>query len=135
MISYKNLVLIGTSHIAKESIETAKTEIQKIQPSVIALELDKARLQGLITKEKGKITLKHIRQIGLKSYIFARVGEYAERKLGNIVEVSPGQDMLTAYETGKLVNAKIALIDQDIQTTLKRFSKEVTWTEKGKFLI
>ena len=82
MQSYKNLFLIGTSHIAKESIETAKTEIKKIMPEIVALELDKTRLNAIITKEKGRITIKYIKQIGLKGYLFAKFGQYAENKLG-----------------------------------------------------
>lgn len=135
MIVYKNLVLIGTSHIAQESIETTREEIKKLHPTVVALELDKSRLQGLITKEKGDIGLKHINQIGIKGYLFAKFGHYVEQKLGKIVGVSPGQDMLSAYEAGKSINAKIAVIDQDIQITLKKFSKEVTWREKIKFFL
>jgi len=135
MQSYKNLVLIGTSHIAKESIDTARAEIQKIRPSIVALELDKNRLHGLITKEKGNITLKHARQIGLKGYLFAKIGHFVEIKLGKMVGVSPGEDMLAGYETGKAINAKVALIDQDIQVTLKKFSKEITWKEKFRLVM
>lgn len=135
MQSYKNLVLIGTSHIAKESVDTARIEILNISPNVVALELDRNRLQGLITKETGKITIKHARHIGLKGYLFAKIGHIIEYKLGKMVGVSPGEDMLTGYETAKKIKAKIALIDQDIQITLKNFSKEITWKEKFRFFL
>src|SRR3989338_10942131 len=135
MQSYKNLFLIGTSHIAKESIETAKTEIKKIMPEIVALELDKTRLNAIITKEKGRITIKYIKQIGLKGYLFAKFGQYAENKLGKIVGVSPGEDMLAGYETAKEIKAKVVFIDQEIEKTLKKFSKEVTWKEKIRFVL
>ena len=47
----------------------------------------------------------------------------------------PGSEMLKAIGLAKKKNIKIALIDQDIEITLRRFSKELTWKEKMNFLI
>jgi len=134
MQSYKNLYLIGTSHIAKESVEEVETVITKEKPSIVALELDKARFESLMSKEKGKLRLYHIRQIGFKGYVFAKVGEYVERKLGNYVGVSPGSEMLKAAEVAKKNNFRIALIDQRIDITLRNFSRDITWMEKFRFV-
>src|SRR3989344_1220747 len=134
MQSYKNLYLIGTSHIAKESVEEVETVITKEKPSIVALELDKARFESLMSKEKGKLRLYHIRQIGFKGYVFAKVGEYVERKLGNYVCVSPGSEMLKAAEVAKKNNFRIALIDQRIDITLRNFSRDITWMEKFRFV-
>ena len=38
------LKIIGTSHIAKESVEEVKDTILKEKPDIIALELDRKRL-------------------------------------------------------------------------------------------
>lgn len=134
MVVYKNLVLIGTSHIAKQSIDEVTDNIRKIKPDIIALELDSGRYHALVNKQVGRISFKHIKIIGFKGYLFAKVGEYAEKKLGSFVGVSPGDEMLKASEVGKENNCKIALIDQKIEVTLKRFSKEITWKEKFRFV-
>jgi len=42
--------------------------------------------------------------------------------------------MKKAVELAKKHKMKIALIDQDIEITLKRFSKSLTWKEKGNFV-
>lgn len=135
MQSYKNLVLIGTSHIAIASVREVEENIERVKPNVVALELDNNRYSALINKEVGRLSLKHIRIIGVKGYVFAKVGEYAERKLGSFVGVNPGDEMLKAAEIGKKNGSKIALIDQNIEVTLKKFSKEITWKEKFRFFI
>ena len=44
------------------------------------------------------------------------------------------KERLTQQMPKKVKNAKIALIDQDIEKTLKRLSEEITWKEKGRFV-
>ncbi len=134
MKTYKNLVLVGTSHISKESIKEVEEIIIKLKPKIVTLELDERRLKGLLTKEKGKLSIKAIRQIGIKGYLFGKLGHYAEHKLGKYVGVIPGEEMITAYNTAVKLGIKVALIDQNIEITLKRFSKEITWKEKFTFL-
>ncbi len=135
MIAYKNLVLVGTSHIAKQSIEEVEKTIKELKPESVALELDGARFNALINKEVGRLKVRHITLIGVKGYVFAKIGEFVERKLGKFVGVSPGSEMLKAAEVAKENNCKIALIDQKIEVTLKKFSKEITWREKFRFLV
>ncbi len=133
MLRYQNITLLGTSHIAIESIEAVKATIQQEKPSIVAIELDRARLNALLNDDRKKPQLRVIRRIGIKGYIFARIGFYVEHKLGSIVGVSPGTEMLTAYKLAQETHARIALIDQPIDITLRRFSKALTWKEKFRF--
>lgn len=129
MKSYKNLTIIGTSHISIESVKQVESILLKIKPDIIALELDPIRFQALLKPEK-KIKLQDIRKIGLKGFLFNIIGAYIQKKLGEIVKVKPGSEMKKAIKTAKKLNSKIYLIDQDIRTTLKKLSKEFTWKEK-----
>ena len=133
MQAFENLILIGTSHISRESIEEVERIIKKEKPVVVALELDKGRFYALTNKVKGRIGLKEIKSIGFKGYLFAKLGEFIERKLGGRVGVSPGQEMLKAAQVAGANKCKIALIDQKIEITLKNFSREITWKEKFRF--
>lgn len=132
-MNYKNLVFLGTSHIAKQSLDEVKSRIETEKPDIIALELDKKRLVALMQKQR-KIEFKIIKKIGIKGFIFSLFVAWAERKLGKIVGVAPGSEMNLAVRLAKKNNMKIALIDQDIEITLKRLSKELTWKEKWNFL-
>ena len=51
-MKYKNLTIIGTSHIAKQSLDEVKEEIETNKPDIVAIELDKNRLQALFQKKK-----------------------------------------------------------------------------------
>jgi len=96
-MQYKNLLLVGTSHVAKESIEDVRRSIEFYKPDIIALELDKKRLPALMQKKKGKISLRGIRKIGFKGFVFSLIGEWVERKLGEKVNIKPGTEMKTAF--------------------------------------
>jgi len=134
-MEYKNLILLGTSHIAKQSLDDVKKAIEDKKPDIIALELDKKRLYALLHKKKGKISIYNIRTIGLKGFLFSLLGAWVEKKLGEYVGVTPGSEMITAIKLAKKHKSKIALIDQDIEITLKRFSKALTWKEKWHFIV
>src|SRR3989338_2702256 len=129
-MEYGNLTIIGTSHIARQSLKDVEEAIIKKNPDIIALELDKKRLYSLIHKPEGKISIYSIRRIGLKGYIFSLIGAWAERKLGKMVGVSPGSEMKNAINLAKKGRMEIALVDQDIEITLKRFSQTLAWRER-----
>ncbi len=134
-MKYKNLTIIGTSHIAYQSVKDIEEAILKSKPDIIAIELDKKRLYGLLYKGKKKaISLRDIRRIGIKGFLFSLIGGYIQQKLGNKVGVMPGSEMLTAVRLAKKNNIKLALIDQDIEVTLKRFSKCFIWKEKFRLV-
>ena len=131
-MNYKNLMIIGTSHIAKQSLEDVEKAIEGWKPDIVALELDNRRLYSMFRKP-GKIRLYDIKRIGIKGFIFSLIGAWAEKKLGNMVGVAPGSEMKNAVRLARKNNIKVALIDQDIEITLKRFSKSLTWKEKWNF--
>ena len=133
-MKYKNLVFLGTSHIARQSLEEVKSYIEKEKPDIIALELDKRRLQALMQRGPRKIELRNIKHVGLKGFLFSLFGAWAEKKLGKLVGISPGSEMRQAVRIAKKNKTSIALIDQDIEITLKRLSKSITWKEKWNFL-
>ncbi|MDP6600488.1 MAG: TraB/GumN family protein [Candidatus Woesearchaeota archaeon] len=133
-MKYKNLTIMGTSHIAKQSLEDVEKEIENKKPDIIALELDQRRLYSLF-KKPGKIRIYDIKRVGIKGFIFSLIGAWAEKKLGKIVGVAPGSEMKKAAGLARNYDIKIALIDQDIEITLKRFSKSLTWKEKWNFIV
>ncbi len=130
-----NLKIIGTSHIAKQSINEIKTAVKEDKPDLIAIELDLQRASALMSVEKSKIGLTDILKIGIKGYLFVKIGQYVQQKLGKLVGIAPGSEMKTALKLARKEKIQIALIDQPIQITLKNFSKSLTWKEKFRFVI
>lgn len=127
--------IIGTSHISPESIKKVENVILKEKPDIVAVELDRKRLFALLQKGKRqKLRFRDIKRVGFKGWMFAQIGAWAERKLGAKVGVSPGAEMLKAIAAAQQIGAKIALIDQDIEITLRKFSKSLSWKEKWTFV-
>ena len=109
-MKHRNLTIIGTSHIAQQSLDEVKKAIEKDKPDIVALELDKNRLYALMHKKKGKISIYNIRKIGFKGFLFYLIGAWAEKKLGEYVGVSPGSEMKKAVKLARKNNAKIIVV-------------------------
>lgn len=123
MKSIHNLTIIGTSHIAEESVKEILKTIKNEKPDIIAVELDKNRLTSLTSKKKSHLSIKSIKQIGVSGFLFAAFAGMVQKKLGKVVRIQPGEDMLTAIKEAEKQKAKIALIDQNIAITLKKISR------------
>lgn len=134
MVVWQRITLIGSSHISKDSLRDAEQAIREVTPHIVALELDKGRFVSLMHPETQR-KLPSLRLIGLKGYVFARIGQYAQKKLGDVVGVSPGSEMKHAALVAHELGLRIALIDRPIQHTLKRLSSSLTWKEKWHFLV
>ncbi|MBI2105366.1 TraB family protein [Candidatus Woesearchaeota archaeon] len=127
----RNLTIIGTSHIAKQSIEEVKEIIEKTRPEIIALELDVKRFHRLVSKEKTKLKFSDIRK---KGFLLNLIGAYIERYLGKKVGVMPGAEMKEAIHLARKHKIKLALIDQDIEITLRKLKARFTLKEKLRLL-
>jgi len=134
-MKYKNLSIIGTSHIAKQSLDEVKKAIEDENPAIIALELDKKRLYALMSSKKEGVRIYNIFRVGFKGFLFSLIGAWAEKKLGEYAGVMPGSEMKQAVRSARKNKVKIALIDQDIEVTLKKLSKNLTWREKWNFVV
>ena len=130
---YKNLILIGTSHISMQSVKEVEHNILAHKPQIIALELDSERFYALTHKRK-KLNMKDIFKLGFQGFLINMFGSYIEKKLGEIVNTEPGAEMKTAIKLAKQTRIKIALIDQDIRITLAKLSKRITLREKFRFI-
>jgi pheromone shutdown-related protein TraB len=135
IIKYKNLVIVGTSHIAKESITEVEQSIEKEKPIFVALELDNNRYNSLISGEQRDVSYKYIKEIGFGGYLLLKIGHYIETKLGLSIGSTLGGEMIKAADTASKYNCKIVLIDQEIKKTLKNFSENFNWKEKLKIIL
>jgi len=132
MVKYKNITIIATSHIAKESIDQVKNEIKKIKPDIIAIELDHTRLKALLSKKK-KIT-SSIYKLGFRGFIFNLIGASIEKHLSKHTGILPGSEMKTAIKLAQKYNIKLALIDQPINITINNLVSQITPIEKLRFI-
>ncbi|MBI2148003.1 TraB/GumN family protein [Candidatus Woesearchaeota archaeon] len=132
---YKNIILLGTSHISRQSVESIAASVDEKKPDIIAVELDQKRLHALLQPVRPSVSWHSLRRVGLNGTVFALIGSYVQHKLGKLVGLAPGSDMLEAVKLARTRRIRLALIDQDIEVTLSRLSKQLTWREKARFLL
>ncbi len=136
----ENVVLVGTSHIAKESVDNVAAVIDHFHAAgscVVGVELDKQRFYSLVSGQKQAtiFSLENIKRFGFKGFVFAMLASIFTEKLAKVVGAKPGDDMLSAIRTAKKCDLVIALLDQPIQITLRHFSQKLTWKEKWHFFV
>ena len=135
-----NLTIIGTAHVSEKSVDEVRNTILECEPDIVAVELDAARYQNLLNEKNGVQQDKEIkiREIlkgnNFTMFLVSGFLSYFQKKIGDEVGVKPGSEMLAAAEAATEAGAKVALIDRDIQITLKRALNRMSFWEKAKFI-
>lgn len=131
-----NIILLGTSHVSRQSAREIKETIEKYKPEVVAIELDINRLKTLLSsknQKKKSSTYKTIKQVGVGGYLFAQIASFVQQKVGQSLNIDPGVDMKQAYTIARDKKIITALIDIDIKETLKKISKISTFRKLKLF--
>lgn len=134
-----SLEIVPTAHISDKSVETVREVIHNNKPEIVAIELDIKRYNALLDEARGikreqKFDLKTmLKDSNLIVMIVSSFLSSMQRRMGAEVGVSPGSEMLEAAKIAQEVNADIALIDRDIQITLKRTINGMSFREKLSF--
>ena len=131
-----NIILVGTAHISRESIEEVKQVIEEYKPDIVAVELCKKRYEAIVNKDKWENTpvsklLKSNNAYLLLAQTFL---SSIQRKLGKEYGVEPGSEMIAAMDEAKKQGVKVALVDRDISVTLKRAWRKMGFREKLRLI-
>lgn len=135
-----SLEIVGTAHISEKSVDSVRETIYERKPEIVAIELDWGRYQRLVEESNGiireeKMDLKSIlKSSNLIVTLVTAFLSNAQKRMGENVGVKPGSEMLEAAKIAQEVNAEIALIDRNIQVTLKRTINGMSLKEKLTFL-
>ena len=124
------LRLLGTAHIATASVEAVMEQIAVYQPDIVAVELCQGRYETLISDRRldKEGLLKVVKEGKAPMVLLQSMLSAEQRKLGLDEGQQPGAELLAAVNIGKEAGCEIALVDRDIQVTLRR-----AW-RKMKFL-
>lgn len=134
-MSIQHITIVGTNHISTESLEVIKKEFLSLRPEIIAVELDKRRLETLLNPQpEGKVSVRAIRQVGVQGFLFLLFGRWMQKKLGRVAGMQPGKEMLYAVELARNNNLNLALVDRPLEITIRRLFKKLTWKERFRFV-
>lgn len=134
--------IVGTNHISEDSYDEVKNMADRIDPDGVAVELDKSRYTKLINTD-GKIEDKSIKDIlkgtrgkGVKSRLLMLVLTQIQSKVADMVGADfLGRDMLAGHEVAKERDIPLALVDRDINKTLRNFSDSMSFKELFVLLV
>jgi len=132
----ENLRLLGTAHIATSSVEAVRHQIAEYQPDVVAVELCKSRHDALVSDRRldKEGLLKVIKEGKAPMVLMQSMLSAEQRKLGINEGQQPGAELLAAVQAADEVGCEVALVDRDIQTTLRRAWKRMKFREKWRLL-
>ncbi len=126
------VIVVGTAHVSKRSIEEVIKTIEEVKPQAVAVELDFKRFMALQGKHQDVSVADVIRRGDVFLVLFQLLLSYFQRKVGEEYGVKPGQEMLVAIEKAREIGADVLLIDRDIAITFKRFWQSLSLLEKIK---
>ena len=124
----KEIILLGTAHVSKESVELVSSVIEEEKPDTVCVELCQSRYQSILQNDRWREMniVKVIKE--KKSFLLLSNLLLAsfQKRIAKKLDVKPGEEMIKAVEAGKAVGAGIHLADRDIRITLSR-----TWRIMG----
>ncbi len=132
----KEIILVGTAHVSKESAELVKQVILSEKPDTVCLELCATRLASLRDKEKWRNMniVKVIREKKTLMLLMNLMLASFQKKIAEKFDILPGQEMINALEAGEETGAKIIPVDREIQVTLSRVWRSMGVWEKIKLM-
>lgn len=116
------IYIVGTAHVSRKSVELAESTIREIKPDVVAVELCEPRFTSLRDPDRWKNTdIVQIIKEG-KTYVLLAQLVLAgfQKKLGEHLQVKPGEEMMKAVSVAEELSIPIALVDREVKITLKR---------------
>ncbi|WP_053219489.1 TraB/GumN family protein [Virgibacillus senegalensis] len=136
-VNDKEIILIGTAHVSKQSAEQVKEVIKAEQPDAVCVELDEQRYQSIsegskwadtdifrIIKEK-KATLL-LMNLAISSF---------QKRMAKQFGINAGQEMIQGIQSAKEIDAELVLADRNIQTTFSRIWHGVGFFGKAKLML
>lgn len=135
-VGTKELILVGTAHISKESALLVRQVIEQESPDCVCIELDEKRYESL-AKRKSWVNL-NLKEIIYRKQLSTLLANLVlasyQKKLGDQLGMQPGTELLEAAKAAETMNIPIALCDRDVRVTMRRAWKSTSLWKKGYLL-
>ena len=124
----KEVILVGTAHVSKESAELVEEVIRDEAPDTVCIELCESRYQALSQPTRWQDTdlIKVIREKKAFLLLSNLMLASFQKRIGQKLGIKPGEEITRAIQAAERIGAHIHLADRDIRTTLSR-----TWRSMG----
>jgi pheromone shutdown-related protein TraB len=132
----REIILIGTAHVSRESIAEAAEVIREEKPDQVCVELDAGRYNSISQKDDWeRLNVVKVFREGKGFLLMANlVLSGFQRRMGSELGVKPGEEMITAINTALELGIPYAFCDREVQTTLRRAWARCGFWSKSKLL-
>ncbi|MFJ5761505.1 TraB/GumN family protein [Neobacillus sp. NPDC093182] len=132
----KEIILIGTAHVSKQSVAQVKEVIDREQPDSVCIELDEQRYKSIMEGSKWRETdiFKVIKEKKATLLIMNLAISSFQNRLAKQFDTKPGQEMIQGIESAKEIGAELVLADRNIQITFSRIWGNVGVWGKAQLL-
>jgi pheromone shutdown-related protein TraB len=132
----KEIILIGTAHVSRESADLVAETIMAERPDTVSLELCAPRYQSMIKKDHW-LDMNIIKVIKEKKAFLLLANLLMasfQKRLAKKMDIRPGEEMIQAARAAEAIGAEIHLADREIRVTLSRAWRVMGAWEKVKLL-
>lgn len=135
-IDEKEIILIGTAHVSKQSAEQVKEVIEREQPDTVCVELDEQRFQSIREENKWKDMdiFKVIKEKKASLLMMNLLISSFQKRMAKQFGIKPGQEMIQGIDSAEEAGAELVLADRNIQITFARIWKNVGFMGKAKLM-
>lgn len=136
-IDDKEIILIGTAHVSRNSAQQVKEVIDAEQPDSVCIELDEQRYNSIQDKNKWKKMdiFKVIKEKKATLLLMNLAISSFQNRMADQMGIKAGQEMLQGIQSANDTGAQIVLADRNIQTTFARIWHGVGFSGKLKLLL
>jgi pheromone shutdown-related protein TraB len=133
----KELILLGTAHVSKQSAQQVRELIEAEKPDTVCVELDKGRYDSIVNKNKWE-KMDIIKIVKSKQAAFLLVNlalSSYQKRIAEQFDINAGAEMIEGINAAKDIDAKLVLADRDIKTTFLRIWRGMKFWGKMKLLV
>jgi len=122
MLNGRNIHLIGTAHVSKESIDEVSAAIREEKPGMVCVELDQGRYAAITRQDNWEqLNVSKVLREGKGFLLIANIVLAGfQRRLGNELGVKPGEEMIAALNTAQEMGIPFTLCDREVHVTFRR---------------
>jgi pheromone shutdown-related protein TraB len=135
-VNGKDIILIGTAHVSKQSAEQVKQVIEEERPDTVCVELDEQRYQSVMDSERWRSMdiFKVIREKKTTLLFMNLAISSFQNRMAKQFGIKPGQEMIQGVQSAEEIGADLVLADRNIQTTFSRIWGNLGFRGKGKLI-
>lgn len=136
LVRGRRIVLVGTAHVSRESVEVVRRVIAEESPDRVCVELDPQRYEVLTERKKWEAAdlREVIRKRQLATLLVHMLLSSYQKRIGGRLGVVPGSELLEAVRAAEARGIPVELCDREVRITLRRAWSALSLWKKSLLL-